>query len=631
MGVVVSAYDPDLDRKVAIKVLRAELADGESATHGQQRLLREAQAMAKLSHPNVVTVYEVGTLSDRVFIAMEYIDGVTLSAWLDGGPRPWREVIEVFEQAGAGLAAAHAAGLVHRDFKPDNVLIRKSGVAAVADFGLASAAGIPMAGEQLAPDSIRSAHLDRSSFNMTLTRTGQLLGTPAYMSPEQFAGTKVDERADQFSFCVALHEALFGVAPFEGNTLPTLYDNIMAGKVRTPASSAKVPKWVLEALVRGLRADPEDRYPSMQALLAALTRDPAAGLRKRIMFGGIGLVMVLLSSIVAGAIYQSRHEDPCAGVAAEIEPVWDAKSRDAVNRAFKQSGQPGARDTFERVDRAMRSYVVAWSSMRTQACEATFERREQSEGLLDLRVRCLQRRRKEADAVAKLLARSDDPALLRNAVQATAQLTPLEACADTEALLAAVPPPEDPGVRAKVEELRARLDEVAALNMANTQASFKEGGEIAQQVEKEAQKLAYRPIQAEALRWKADMQYGSGRFKDAEATFGHALLAAAEAKDDRLEAVLLTRLGKLLAYDQGRTTDALVLIPVAEAATIRAKDDRLRAQVVFEHAYLLFQTGRAADARREGERAADHREGGAGRGQRGRGGDDRLHWHLARQ
>lgn len=602
MGLVFSAYDPDLDRKVAIKLLRAELSDDETATHGQQRLVREAQAMAKLSHPNVVTVFEVGTLSDRVFIAMEFVDGVTMSAWLEQEQRPWREVIAVFEQAGRGLAAAHAAGLVHRDFKPDNVLIPKSGAPTVADFGLASAAAQAVASDTPTLGSLRAALATRS-LSMTLTRTGQLLGTPAYMAPEQFSGTKVDARADQFSFCVTLYEALFGTAPFEGASVVSLYGNIMSGRVKPPPASTKVPKWVFEALLRGLSAKPEDRFDSMDDLLVVLTRDPAEELRKRVLIGGVGFVLVMLLSIIAGAAYESRQERPCAGVEQEIDDVWNEGVRSAVKKAFTATGRRDAEDTFQRVDGTMTAYVAAWSVMRSQACEATFVRREQSEMLLDRRVRCLQRRKAEAGAVASLLSRTSDREILGNAVQVAAQLTPLDVCADTEVLLAVVPLPEDPATRAKVDGMRARLDQVAALHMANTKASYEEGSAIANEIERAAAELDYRPIQAEALRWKGDMQYGTGDLKGAEATFGRALLAAAEARDDRLQAIVLTRMLKLLSYDQGRSAEALAMFPVAEAATVRANDDRLRAQVVFGHAFMLYYAGKLDESQQEAERA----------------------------
>src|SRR5580692_1242551 len=198
MGEVYAAHDPELDRRVAIKILRADARpdDIEAA-----RLLREAQAVAKLSHPNVVAIHDVGTAAGRMFLAMELVEGETLAIWLDSRPRSVGEIVRMFTLAGRGLAAAHRVGIVHRDFKPQNVMVSRDETPRVMDFGLAAHGG------PASPNEPR------------LTRAGSILGTPLYMSPEQLLGQPVDPRADQFSFCVALWEALYGARPFEGSTL----------------------------------------------------------------------------------------------------------------------------------------------------------------------------------------------------------------------------------------------------------------------------------------------------------------------------------------------------------------------------------------------------------------------------
>ncbi|MBA2543935.1 MAG: serine/threonine protein kinase, partial [Deltaproteobacteria bacterium] len=215
MGVVYSAYDPELDRKVAIKLLQArpDSSAGSQGTSGQTWLLREAQAMARLSHPNVIAVHDVGTLSGhRVFIAMEQVDGVTLRVWLRDKVRPWREVIQIMTAAGTGLAAAHASGLVHRDFKPDNVLVDNNGRVRVMDFGLARLHP-DETGERL--DRQSDALIEaRSPLSAPLTIAGTVIGTPAYMAPEIGDGMLADARSDQFSFGVALYEALYRGRPF---------------------------------------------------------------------------------------------------------------------------------------------------------------------------------------------------------------------------------------------------------------------------------------------------------------------------------------------------------------------------------------------------------------------------------
>ncbi|HRI54187.1 MAG TPA: serine/threonine-protein kinase, partial [Pseudomonadota bacterium] len=272
MGVVYAAYDPELDRKVATKLLRKSTSGGPNG-QGRVRLLREAQAMARLSHPQVIGVFDVGTLGDQVFIAMEFVDGGTLTKWLSEAPRTQKEIIEKFTLAGRGLSAAHAAGLVHRDFKPDNVLVGHDGRVRVMDFGLAHSVG---SSEERSEDSQAEVSQETSASGsqsmggalaLRLTRTGALLGTPRYMSPEQYEGKKTDPRTDQFSFCVALYEALFKVPPFAGETFSALGHNVVRGRVLSPPPEAKVPAPIRQVILRGLSVRPSDRFPSMDALL----------------------------------------------------------------------------------------------------------------------------------------------------------------------------------------------------------------------------------------------------------------------------------------------------------------------------------------------------------------------------
>jgi hypothetical protein len=281
MGVVLSAYDPQLDRRVALKLLRAglELATGEA----RARLVREAQAIAQLSHPNVVAVHDVGTAaSGEVYVAMELVDGETLTRWLDAAARPWREVLDLFLQAGRGLAAAHAVGLLHRDFKPDNVLVGGDGRVRVTDFGLArSLLGAPD-GES-APRPLPAP----GALHQSLTATGTVLGTPRYMAPEQLRGDEADARADQFSFCVALYEALYGRHPLRGDTAQHMID---AGERPLEPPEGLVPSWLGKALVRGLDPAPARRFPSMSALLGELA--PIAPPRRRWAALGVGAVLV---------------------------------------------------------------------------------------------------------------------------------------------------------------------------------------------------------------------------------------------------------------------------------------------------------------------------------------------------
>jgi len=298
MGVVYEAHDPHLGRRVALKVMRA---DHTLTDEAQARLLREARAMAQIAHPNVVTVHDVGVVGGQIFVAMEYVDGVTLKHVMRER-RPWREVVPLFLQAGEGLAAAHAVGLVHRDFKPDNVLVGKDGRVRVTDFGLARLGG---------PASEVSPHSPAVDLLTTVTRTDLFVGTPAYMSPEQFRGSASDARSDQFSFCVAVYEAVYGERPFAGKGLSGLAASVIVGQVRRPVDGVKVPKAFREALLRGLATDPEKRYSSMPAVLVALRQsvEPPRASRWGFVFA---LAMVAVGAVGIG-VWSRTMSRPVAG------------------------------------------------------------------------------------------------------------------------------------------------------------------------------------------------------------------------------------------------------------------------------------------------------------------------------
>ena len=265
MGAVYLAHDPELNRRVAIKLLHASMS---SNPEHKARFLREAQAMARVSHPNVVAVHDIVNLDDQLVVAMEYVEGSTLREWMKS-PRSVRQIVELFRQAGAGLAAAHAAGLIHRDFKPGNVLIGVDGAVQVSDFGLArsadGSADAPVPEAAPAPDGL---------LGEALTQAGLVMGTPGYMSPEQMLLQPIDGRSDQFSFCVALYEALHGRRPFAGKALEELLRAIRERKYQPPRTRTQVPGWLREVVLRGLSPAPEERFPSMEALLLALARDP---------------------------------------------------------------------------------------------------------------------------------------------------------------------------------------------------------------------------------------------------------------------------------------------------------------------------------------------------------------------
>ncbi|MEM6993959.1 MAG: serine/threonine-protein kinase, partial [Myxococcota bacterium] len=292
MGVVYRAYDPDLHRRVAIKLLHPDSSGG---TTGSARMLREAQAMAQLSHPNVITIHDVGSVDDHIYLAMELISGRTLTQWLRDTPRPWSEVVDVFLQAGRGLVAAHEKELVHRDFKPDNAMIDDAGRVRVMDFGLARTTGVRAPAGTALSDGLDGPTVpEPTPLNSELTREGALMGTPAYMAAEQFAGLPADARTDQFSFCVALWEGIHGARPFAGRGLAALGAAITAGKVVEP-ERLEIPAAIDRALRRGLSPDPDARWPTLQDLLDALAASARPKARRAtapiavLLAGGVGL------------------------------------------------------------------------------------------------------------------------------------------------------------------------------------------------------------------------------------------------------------------------------------------------------------------------------------------------------
>jgi tRNA A-37 threonylcarbamoyl transferase component Bud32 len=310
MGVVYAARDPQLGRTIALKLLRSD----RTGERTEERLLREAQAMARISHPNVVAVHDAGAFEGQVFVAMELVDGKTLGHWLHARARSWQEIVRVFEQAGQGLAAAHDAGLVHRDFKPENVLVGANGRVRVTDFGIARPARLSAwERERLTPITGPMG----SVIDATLTRTGAFVGTPAYMAPEQFAGDAADARSDQFSFCVALYEALYCERPFVGDDLATLAVEVVRGRVRDAPQKSDVPQWLRGLLLRGLRTEPAERFPTTAALIAAL-RGPATDETALVATNGRRWGRVVLAFASAGVL-------ATGGVVA-----WQASQRTAV-------------------------------------------------------------------------------------------------------------------------------------------------------------------------------------------------------------------------------------------------------------------------------------------------------------
>jgi eukaryotic-like serine/threonine-protein kinase len=604
MGVVYAAYDPDLDRRIALKLLRG------GADHA--RLLREAQAAAKLSHPNVVSVFDLGVFEGRVYLAMEHVDGVTLAEWLRG-ERAWQDIIEVFVQAGRGIAAAHDAGVIHRDFKPDNVLIGADGRARVVDFGLARAA------EEVRAPSLPEGNPDETQpaareVSARLTQTGMLLGTPRYMAPEQFAGGQITPATDQFGFCVALYQALYRTPPFSGDRVSDIATAVLAGDI-TPAIAGRGPLGLKRVVLRGLAVEPSRRHPSMVALLDQLERARTVRRRRVIAALAIGGGVVAVGVAVAVTL-AARDRAPalCDAAGEQLADVWDPARADRVATAFRATHAPFADDAIGRVTGQLDRYGAEWTAMYADACKATHELGKQSAHVLDLRMTCLERRRASVRALTDVFVEAD-PGVVQRSVDAVAALDPIARCGDVEALSAVVPPPEDPVTRKRVDAVATAI---AAADAQLRAGHFPRGLELARRAADDATAIGYAAIEGEARLKVAELEDAAGQLKDAEHSLDLARRAAALAKDDNLAARVWIKTLRVTGFSSGRLRDVEVLTQVAEGALLRAgrppdlegdyehvlgsmamtADDPKRARGHFEAALKLREQTPARDATR---------------------------------
>ncbi|HWB73710.1 MAG TPA: serine/threonine-protein kinase [Nannocystaceae bacterium] len=543
MGVVYAAFDPELDRRVALKVLRV---GGEHASEGRARLLREAQALARVSHPNVVVVHDVGTVDGQVFVAMELVDGVTLTQWRKEKPRTWQEALPIFVAATRGLEAVHAAGLVHRDVKPDNVMVARDGRVRLMDLGLARADATT--GEALVREPISARDTSPSS----ITQLGIVPGTPAYMAPELHARGAFDPRTDQFALGVTMYETLWSVRPFEGDTLLELATNVMEGRVRPPPRDSDVPTWLRRVVMRTLAVEPDQRYSEVGALLAELTRD-----RRRI---GVRAMTVIAAAAVGVVVVQAidrEDDDGCSDAAAEIASAWDDSRRRAVAEAIVAGGLPFAEEGSARVVEQLDHYASDWSTMRRETCVAERERSED----LALRRACLGDRLAELAALADVLSEPAGP-LAERALPATMELTRVERCSDGAYLAARKSSWTDQALGEQVLALRERLAEARALERAGR---FDDGLTVAAEVAAEAAALGDRPLLAASRLRLGSLHRVAGRWAEAEREL---LDAFVDARWSRLDptaidsAVLLTY---VVGVDLARPDEGLVWSRIAEA------------------------------------------------------------------
>ncbi|HUQ02904.1 MAG TPA: serine/threonine-protein kinase [Kofleriaceae bacterium] len=560
MGVVLRARDGELDREVAIKVLTPERL-GEQDSTGAQRLQLEAQAMAKLTHPNVVRVFDIGHQDGARYIVMELVEGTTLRRWLASAKRTPQAVIEAFVACGRGLAAAHAAGLVHRDFKPENVLVDSDGRPQVTDFGLVAA------GRRVDGDALAGSGVSRG-----LTVDGAILGTPAYMAPEQWRAGDTDARSDQFAFCIALWEALYGERPFAGNTPGELKANVLRGAMREPPADKDVPGHIRASLRRGLAIERGARWPSMNALLAALER-PRGARWPIALAAGAGVAAV-------AAVWIATRPSPaaaCPDPAPRLAGVWDASTAARMKAAFVAASPATGADTATRLIARLDDYAEAWRAASLASCKSTDTKR------LDERTVCLDRRLAELRNLTGALVAADRDDV-NGAIDTAGALTSIDTCAD-EASLRAFAMPTDPGMRRRVVEIDREIDAAARLKYGDQPAAHQAKAAAALAA---AREVGYPPLLLRALEEMFQAASANSDLPTSNAIARELAQKAAEGQDDTRAAIAWIQLLHTLTKEHERD-EAKAIEPVAEAAVVRAgSPPMLRHRLLVARATRLF-------------------------------------------
>lgn len=597
MGVVYLAYDPELEREVAIKVLHGGAAEGTlQSERDRGRMRAEAQMMAKLRHPHVVVVHEVGEHEGGIFVAMEYVRGTTLRSWLAAETRAVPAIIAAFVAAGRGLAAAHDAGLVHRDFKPDNVLVGDDGRVLVTDFGLART------GHDAVPEAMLPTIDDDPDVVDVVSRNKSgIAGTPAYMAPECLLGRPATVASDQFSFCVALYEALWGTRPFGDSPTSAAKVVLQGTELPRPPTSLRVASDVRAAVLRGLSRDPAVRFAKMTDLLAVLARDRAARLRRW------GAALALGGIATTAIVWQSQREAPCSDLDAPIRALWNDERRTELAAEFAASGAAYAEGAWTAIAERTDAWTNAWIAEATAACRATEVQRTQSTELLDRRVACLDGRRRQLDALLRVFADPDKAAIERGP-QAIERLPRPEGCAEVDVLGRRAPIPTEPDARATYDAL---VDRVAAAKAAYDTGAYARAKELAEPLVADAVQLGHRPTEAEARLVLGDALDELGDSEGAQREL-HATIAAAEAggADDvsarawmDLAYTLAWTVGDLDAAERALTLGESELEALGDPADMRGTITKIRAAI-------LGLRGRFGEAEPLARQAVDELERG---------------------
>jgi tetratricopeptide (TPR) repeat protein len=569
MAVVYLARDLELDRRVALK-----LYDIDARELSLSRIYREARAMAQLSHPNVLVVHGVGVHAQRVFLAMEYVEGETLRGWLAHARPGWRQILATFVACARGLAAAHAVGLAHGDFKPDNVLIGHDGRPRVADFGLARTIG-----------SSWEHDVEASSAPMRAAVTERFVGTRGYAAPEILHGAPADERGDQFAFCVALHEALYGVHPFEGDDIDAQVEALRVGRLRA-RPSGNVPARIHHAIVRGLAADPTQRFVSLDALIAALEHD-AWRRRSRV----IAATALVGTAALVGLAWPRAAT--CDLAAAALDESWTPARADALWESFAATGSPIASSAHAATTLRLDRWADAWRAERQDSCAATHVRGEQSDAILDRRMLCLDRQRARLESTLAVLEDADREVVTR-AEDLIVALPEPSSCADVDRLLAQVPAPDDPALARAVEDERRELDDA---RVATDIGRYDEAKTRALAVHDGATASAYAPLHAEAALVLGIARWRAFDNDAAEASLTEAYHEASALGDDETAAIASRELVCNLIQVASSTERAEWWSRVAETTGTRSGErveDRLQ-RLACDGA-SLFAAGRYAES-----------------------------------
>jgi len=563
MGIVYSAYDPELDRKIALKLLLPSRSDPSA----QERLIREAQAMARISHPNVVTVHDVGDIEDRAFIAMEFVEGQSLDQWLASENRGHREILDVFLQAGRGIAAAHRADLIHRDFKSANVLIGTDGRVRVADFGLARFTQA----EEIDAEIMDSEKTEVTPHNNgssrpqmgALTEPGTMVGTPRYMAPEQVLEGRASAASDQFSFCVALFEALNGELPYGKDNLRSVAHRALDGNITPFSPGSGLSKRGRRALLKGLKGREEERFSTMDELLTELQWDPAAARRKILLSASV--VTLVSIPLAVFFIIHSMKFAPCKAGGEHWKKVWNTQRREELAASFQASGLPFAGKNFHLVSDHLDSLGKEWIETYTTLCEATRKRGEQSADLFNVQMLCLNKRLAEIDKTLDLLKRHDED-LIENSLEIIEALPRISHCAQNAQLLSLQTLPSDPSVVEKIKKLQEDHARAEALSFAGR---YEEALDEIDRVTGEIKDIEYAPLLADCFRLRGHLEYQLGNPSDAEETLKNALIAAERGGDERNVILILDELVWVSGISQKEIDEAMFWSNLEDARITR--------------------------------------------------------------